>query len=186
MYSDPISDRGPIRDRLGSNPFNQRTLLQRQPPDRANRNGALYADKNYTVRKAVPENLTSKLGKELQISSRSNSFSAREGPRMSAKNYQTPKNASCVESKDKGTTQVRSGKESAAVSSGENKRIMRLTVETFLEKLGLSKYLATFKAEEIDMYAMRHMNEDDLKAIGLPMGPRKKILHSLSRLKPKK
>ncbi|XP_020271209.1 uncharacterized protein LOC109846387 isoform X2 [Asparagus officinalis] len=185
MYSDPISDRGPIRDRLGSNPFNQRTLLQRQPPDRANRNGALYADKNY-IRKAVPENLTSKLGKELQISSRSNSFSAREGPRMSAKNYQTPKNASCVESKDKGTTQVRSGKESAAVSSGENKRIMRLTVETFLEKLGLSKYLATFKAEEIDMYAMRHMNEDDLKAIGLPMGPRKKILHSLSRLKPKK
>lgn len=92
------------------------------------------------VRKVVPENLTSKLGKELQISSRSNSFSAREGPRMSAKNYQTPKIASCVESKDKATTQVRSGKESTAVSSGEKKCIMVITkIHFFMHTLTFPK-----------------------------------------------
>ncbi|CAM8985160.1 unnamed protein product [Rhodiola kirilowii] len=52
-------------------------------------------------------------------------------------------------------------------------------VDNFLQSLGLEKYLITFKAEEIDMTALVHMSEDDLKALGIPMGPRKKILLAL-------
>ncbi|KAI5065838.1 hypothetical protein GOP47_0018462 [Adiantum capillus-veneris] len=57
------------------------------------------------------------------------------------------------------------------------------TVATLLQSLGLGKYSITFQAEEIDMTALRNMNDDDLKELGLPMGPRKKILIALSSRK---
>eukprot|EP00897_Mesotaenium_endlicherianum_P009623 jgi/Mesen1/868/ME000114S10945 len=47
---------------------------------------------------------------------------------------------------------------------------------TFLTKLGLEKYLSSFQAEEVDMAALRHMKDEDLKELNIPMGPRKKIL----------
>lgn len=50
------------------------------------------------------------------------------------------------------------------------------TVRTFLHSLGLEKYVATFQSEEIDMAALGHMSDNDLKELGVPMGPRKKIL----------
>ncbi|KAG0616507.1 hypothetical protein M758_5G120900 [Ceratodon purpureus] len=50
------------------------------------------------------------------------------------------------------------------------------TVRTLLHSLGLEKYLSTFQTEEIDMAALRFMSENDLKELGVPMGPRKKIL----------
>ncbi|KAL3615969.1 hypothetical protein CASFOL_040263 [Castilleja foliolosa] len=50
------------------------------------------------------------------------------------------------------------------------------TVESFLQSLGLDKYSITFQAEEVDMTALMHMSDEDLKALGIPMGPRKKIL----------
>ncbi|PKA61258.1 hypothetical protein AXF42_Ash006155 [Apostasia shenzhenica] len=53
------------------------------------------------------------------------------------------------------------------------------SIEGFLKSLGLEKYIITFKVEEVDMAALMHISEDDLKAIGIPMGPRKKILTSL-------
>ncbi|GMH30939.1 hypothetical protein Nepgr_032782 [Nepenthes gracilis] len=53
------------------------------------------------------------------------------------------------------------------------------TVDRFLQSLGLEKYLITFQAEEVDMTALQHMTDGDLKAIGIPMGPRKKILLAL-------
>ncbi|KAJ6903980.1 hypothetical protein NC651_021213 [Populus alba x Populus x berolinensis] len=49
------------------------------------------------------------------------------------------------------------------------------TVEGLLHSLGLGKYVVLFKAEEIDMTALKHMGERDLKELGIPMGPRKKI-----------
>ncbi|KAF9587056.1 hypothetical protein IFM89_039742 [Coptis chinensis] len=65
-----------------------------------------------------------------------------------------------------------------------------LDIPSFLQVLGLSKYLITFKVEEVDMFALKHMNDDDLKAIGLPMydfqGPRKKILLALASSRTKK
>uniref|UniRef100_A0A0C9RV61 TSA: Wollemia nobilis Ref_Wollemi_Transcript_11412_1373 transcribed RNA sequence n=1 Tax=Wollemia nobilis TaxID=56998 RepID=A0A0C9RV61_9CONI len=53
------------------------------------------------------------------------------------------------------------------------------SVGSLLQSLGLGKYLITFQAEEVDMAALRHMSDDDLKALGIPMGPRKKILLAL-------
>ncbi|KAK7286823.1 hypothetical protein RJT34_22093 [Clitoria ternatea] len=53
------------------------------------------------------------------------------------------------------------------------------SVDEFLQSLGLEKYLITFQAEEVDMTALNHMTDDDLKAMGIPMGPRKKILLAL-------
>ncbi|XP_057534777.1 uncharacterized protein LOC130813077 [Amaranthus tricolor] len=54
------------------------------------------------------------------------------------------------------------------------------SVDGFLQSLGLEKYLITFQAEEVDMTALEHMNDEDLKAMGIPMGPRKKILLALN------
>ncbi|GER33355.1 sterile alpha motif (SAM) domain-containing protein [Striga asiatica] len=50
------------------------------------------------------------------------------------------------------------------------------TVDNILQSLGLEKYSITFQAEEVDMTALMHMTDEDLKALGIPMGPRKKIL----------
>ncbi|KAJ0792577.1 putative sterile alpha motif domain-containing protein [Helianthus annuus] len=43
------------------------------------------------------------------------------------------------------------------------------TVDSFLQSLGLEKYSITFQAEEVDMTALLHMTDEDLKAIGIPM-----------------
>ncbi|XP_022991214.1 ankyrin repeat and SAM domain-containing protein 6-like [Cucurbita maxima] len=53
------------------------------------------------------------------------------------------------------------------------------SVNDFLQSLGLEKYSITFQAEEVDMTALVHMGDEDLKALGVPMGPRKKILLAL-------
>ncbi|TYK30757.1 ankyrin repeat and SAM domain-containing protein 6 [Cucumis melo var. makuwa] len=43
------------------------------------------------------------------------------------------------------------------------------SVDDFLQSLGLEKYSITFQAEEVDMTALVHMGDDDLKALGVPM-----------------
>ncbi|XP_074326354.1 uncharacterized protein LOC141664326 isoform X2 [Apium graveolens] len=53
------------------------------------------------------------------------------------------------------------------------------TVDGFLRTLGLEKYAINFKAEEVDMHALRQMGDHDMKELGVPMGPRKKILLAL-------
>ncbi|XP_068641261.1 uncharacterized protein [Aristolochia californica] len=51
-----------------------------------------------------------------------------------------------------------------------------VTVAGLLHSLGLGKYAILFQAEEVDMTALRQMGDTDLKELGIPMGPRKKIL----------
>ncbi|XP_042452648.1 uncharacterized protein LOC122037271 isoform X1 [Zingiber officinale] len=51
-----------------------------------------------------------------------------------------------------------------------------LTVGDLLKSLGLDKYTILFQSEEVDMLALRQMGDNDLKEMGIPMGPRKKIL----------
>ncbi|CAN6911453.1 unnamed protein product [Brassica oleracea] len=71
--------------------------------------------------------------------------------------------------------------------SGETKSFVYLfffvqagtSVDSFLESLGLEKYSTSFQVEEVDMDALMHMTDDDLKALLIPMGPRKKILLAL-------
>ncbi|XP_006652385.1 uncharacterized protein LOC102714448 isoform X2 [Oryza brachyantha] len=55
-----------------------------------------------------------------------------------------------------------------------------LTVTELLNSLGLEKYVFLFQAEEVDMAALTQMGDSDLKEIGVPMGPRKKILLAVS------
>ncbi|WRX21622.1 Sterile alpha motif domain - like 6 [Theobroma cacao] len=50
------------------------------------------------------------------------------------------------------------------------------TVTALLDSLGLGKYAILFRAEEVDMTALRQMGDRDLKELGIPMGPRKKLL----------
>ncbi|KAH8966514.1 hypothetical protein BDL97_03G028800 [Sphagnum fallax] len=57
------------------------------------------------------------------------------------------------------------------------------TVTGLLQSLGLAKYSLIFQAEEVDMAALRHMSDSDLKELGMPMGPRKKILLALGHSK---
>ncbi|KAF8646446.1 hypothetical protein HU200_065836 [Digitaria exilis] len=59
------------------------------------------------------------------------------------------------------------------------------SLESLLKSLDLEKYLINFQAEEVDMKAMAYMSEEDLKALGIPMGPRKKILSALAHKKRK-
>nr|GMD54814.1 ankyrin repeat and SAM domain-containing protein 6-like isoform X1 [Ipomoea batatas] len=50
-----------------------------------------------------------------------------------------------------------------------------VTVTGLLNALGLGKYAIHFQAEEVDMAALKQMGDCDLKELGIPMGPRKKI-----------
>lgn len=70
-------------------------------------------------------------------------------------------------------------KVSNSSSRKKNRQKADASVDGFLQSLGLEKYLITFQAEEVDMTALEHMNDEDFKAMGIPMGPRKKILLAL-------
>jgi class 3 adenylate cyclase/tetratricopeptide (TPR) repeat protein len=48
-------------------------------------------------------------------------------------------------------------------------------INQWLAALGLEKYAGTFFENEIDMEAARYLSDGDLKELGLPMGPRRKI-----------
>ncbi|KAG8371730.1 hypothetical protein BUALT_Bualt13G0118500 [Buddleja alternifolia] len=54
------------------------------------------------------------------------------------------------------------------VSKSKNQQKVE-SVESFLQSLGLEKYSITFQAEEVDMTALVHMSDEDLKAMGVPM-----------------
>ncbi|XP_043912008.1 SEC23-interacting protein [Protopterus annectens] len=54
-----------------------------------------------------------------------------------------------------------------------------LTLERALEMLGLSEYMNTFEIEKIDMESLMMCTVDDLKEMGIPLGPRKKIANFL-------
>ncbi|KAG8087863.1 hypothetical protein GUJ93_ZPchr0010g11057 [Zizania palustris] len=62
---------------------------------------------------------------------------------------------------------------------------MDSSLDNLLKSLDLQKYSINFQAEEVDMKALVHMNEEDMKSLGIPMGPRKKILSALASKKKK-
>ncbi|CAN6852173.1 unnamed protein product [Brassica oleracea] len=57
-----------------------------------------------------------------------------------------------------------------------------LTVDSFLDSLGLGRYSLAFKREEVDMTTIKQMKESDLKDLIIPMGPRKRILQAIACL----
>ncbi len=55
-------------------------------------------------------------------------------------------------------------------------------IASWLARLGLDKYAEAFIANEVDFDALRHLTEDDLRELGLPVGPRRKILAAIAAL----
>ncbi|XP_036278909.1 SEC23-interacting protein isoform X2 [Pipistrellus kuhlii] len=70
----------------------------------------------------------------------------------------------------------------------ENEEV--LTLQETLAALSLSEYVSTFEKEKIDMESLLMCTVDDLKEMGIPLGPRKKIAnfvkHKAARLEQKK
>lgn len=53
-------------------------------------------------------------------------------------------------------------------------------LQLFLMSAGLSEYVSRFVSEDIDLQALMLLTEDDLKSLGLGMGPRKKLLKAIN------
>jgi class 3 adenylate cyclase/tetratricopeptide (TPR) repeat protein len=55
-------------------------------------------------------------------------------------------------------------------------------VSDWLQGLGLGKYARVFDENDIDFEALRHLNENMLEKLGLPLGARAKLLAAISEL----
>ena len=55
-------------------------------------------------------------------------------------------------------------------------------IVAWLERLGLGRYAPAFEENEIDLESLTHLTEDMLKEIGLPIGPRAKLLAAIAEL----
>ncbi|XP_053276689.1 phospholipase DDHD2 isoform X3 [Pleuronectes platessa] len=67
------------------------------------------------------------------------------------------------------------------VPSGETCHLNCDTLEQTLTRLGLQQYLDTLQAENLDLESLSLCNDSDLKVLGIPLGPRKKILKYAKR-----
>ena len=54
----------------------------------------------------------------------------------------------------------------------------------WLKGLGLGQYEATFRAHEIEADVLADLTEGDLEKIGLPLGPRKRLMRAIADLGP--
>ncbi|XP_072289819.1 triacylglycerol hydrolase DDHD2 [Eucyclogobius newberryi] len=55
------------------------------------------------------------------------------------------------------------------------------TLLQFLTQIGLQQYLTHLQAEDLDLESLALCRDDDLKDLGIPLGPRKKILNAARR-----
>ena len=55
-------------------------------------------------------------------------------------------------------------------------------IQKWLDELGLSQYALAFAENQIDFEVLPDLTEDDLRELGLPMGPRKKLLKAIAAL----
>ena len=53
-------------------------------------------------------------------------------------------------------------------------------IADWLQKLGLGQYAQRFAENEIDVSVLSHLTDQDLKDIGVPLGPRRKILAAIT------
>jgi hypothetical protein len=52
-------------------------------------------------------------------------------------------------------------------------------IADWLEKLGLGQHTERFAENEIDVTVLRHLTDQDLREIGVPLGHRRKILAAI-------
>jgi class 3 adenylate cyclase len=55
-------------------------------------------------------------------------------------------------------------------------------IADWLDKLGMSEYMQRFAENKIDVSVLRHLTDQDLKDIGVPLGHRRKMLATISEL----
>jgi hypothetical protein len=55
-------------------------------------------------------------------------------------------------------------------------------IADWLDKLGMSEYVQRFAENKIDVSVLRHLTDQDLKDIGVPLGHRRKMLATISEL----
>lgn len=60
---------------------------------------------------------------------------------------------------------------------------MAMDVGDWLRSLGLGKYETTFRDSEIDSDILHELTESDLEKLGLPLGPRKRLLKAIVGLR---
>lgn len=56
-------------------------------------------------------------------------------------------------------------------------------LRNWLQGIGLGKYLDTFVENEIDLEALQLLNDADLRNLGLPLGPRRKLQNAVEKLR---
>lgn len=76
--------------------------------------------------------------------------------------------------------------ESSTVTSdeeGEAEESGYASLERFLTAFGLSQYIQKFKDEQIDLDALMLLTESDMKSLGLPLGPYRKLVNAVQERK---
>ncbi|KAE8671160.1 Sterile alpha motif domain-containing protein isoform 2 [Hibiscus syriacus] len=203
MYADQLEGAGKrsVKDRLNGNSFNN-SIPRRQTTGKRQRQDEkwehdLYHDDVPQVsnRKVNAQDLRLKLQrKSLQQVSQSGraAFSGVRDLRdklsgtmnLQPVNVDPPKLKSDVNKPARRSVAVETSEpepKKAATMATKKKAQQKVdaSVEGFLQSLSLEKYAITFQVEEVDMTALVQMTDDDLKALGIPMGPRKKIILAL-------
>ncbi|KAK2837330.1 hypothetical protein Q5P01_014542 [Channa striata] len=79
-------------------------------------------------------------------------------------------------------TNQRTGSEvREGVGFGEGSHLNCETLEQILTRLGLQQYLGTLQGENVDLESLALCHDSDLKDLGIPLGPRKKILNYMRK-----
>ncbi|MFT7592779.1 MAG: putative ATPase/class 3 adenylate cyclase [Paracoccaceae bacterium] len=55
-------------------------------------------------------------------------------------------------------------------------------IQSWLTELGLEKYASVFAEAEIEATDLAYLSEDNLKELGLPMGPRRRVFEAIKKL----
>uniref|UniRef100_A0AAQ4QNX8 DDHD domain containing 2 n=1 Tax=Gasterosteus aculeatus aculeatus TaxID=481459 RepID=A0AAQ4QNX8_GASAC len=74
------------------------------------------------------------------------------------------------------TNQRNGSRKAKEVPCGEPLDLNGDTLQQTLSRLGLQQYLDTLQAENVDLESLALCQDGDLKDLGIPLGPRKKIL----------
>src|SRR5215472_14543318 len=59
----------------------------------------------------------------------------------------------------------------------------RMDIAPWLRGLGLEQYEQAFRENEVDAEVLLELTESDLASLGMPLGPRRKLLKAIARLR---
>src|ERR1700687_1360344 len=102
------------------------------------------------------------------------------GQRSRASCGRMPQTKTCYPKKI-GITFLRRGPKFGQPPSRQSVEPMQ-QIADWLEKLGLGQYALRFAENGIDLSILRHLSDQDLKDIGVPLGHRRKMLAAIAEL----